>query len=110
MPLEVQIGGNTRGFEVAMARAQAVAAVGAVEIRRRFEQSAEGIASAFAKRVGPSLGVAVGAVAGFVALKAVIDAVTDAVHRQIEEILKIADAADKVGVSAGFYQTWLAES
>lgn len=110
MPLEVQIGGNTRGFEVAMARAQAVAAVGAVEIRRRFESSAEGIAAAYGKKLLVPLAGAAGAVAGFLLLKTAIEAVTDSVQKQIEEILKVADAANKVGVNAGFYQTWLAES
>src|SRR5262245_41134258 len=106
MPLQVVVGGNTRGFEVAMARAQSVATVTAQEISRRFEASSANIAAAFGKRlIAPAA-----AIAGFVALKAAIEAVTEAVQQQMKAIIELADKAENVGVGPGFFQSFLTAS
>ena len=106
MPLNVKIGGDTTGFASAMAKAQAIAVVTSGEIQKRFQASAAGIATSYARAFAPlALAAGGGVVAAVLTFKA-IGAAADAAKEQIEEFVKISERATKANVSTDFLQRW----
>jgi hypothetical protein len=106
MPLSVQIGGDTSGFERAMVKAQAVAAVTGREIARRFEDAAQSSVKSFATRAGAGLLLPAAALLGTVGAFKAIGAAVEAAKEQVAEFAAIAERANRVGVNTTFLQVW----
>jgi len=107
MPLQVEIGGNTSGFEQAMAKAQALASVAASQIKDKFTDASEKIATNWAVTAAKFAAVPVlvgvgGTIATFALMSKAIDLAID----KMEELIKIGERASSVGIGTNFLQAW----